>query len=303
MTTNLDRVDGLLLIDKPTGITSRAAVDRVLGWFPRGTSGGHTGTLDPLATGILVVCLGVATRLAEYIERMHKIYHAELLLGVTSDTDDADGSIVAMAGAKEPMLDTLSSRLQQFVGEVEQVPPAYSAAKVEGRRAYKLARAGQSVSLRSRQVHIFAIHLLAYSYPRVEMEVQCSKGTYIRSLARDLGQRLNCGALIQSLRRTRLGPFEASRALSLDASAETARSALLPLTAAVSELPSITAGAEMITRLRTGQAIPMSGLQDGVLPAGACEVAVLDEFKCLAAVTKLQSATGLLTPHKVFGPR
>ncbi len=125
---------GLLVLDKPVGITSRAAVDRALGWFPRGTRGGHAGTLDPAATGVLVLCLGTATRLAEYVQRMNKTYVATVRLGAHSDTDDAEGVITIDAAAKPPSAETVASVLQDFVGEIQQVPPAFSAAKVDGRR-------------------------------------------------------------------------------------------------------------------------------------------------------------------------
>src|SRR5665213_2236680 len=145
--------DGLLVLDKPGGVTSRDAVDAALRWFPPRTRMGHTGTLDPLATGVLVLCLGAATRLAEYVQRMGKTYRTELRLGARSDTDDADGVITSTAAAA-PDAETVAASLSGFVGAIEQTPPAYSAAKVAGRRAYDLARQGREVNLRSRIVHI-----------------------------------------------------------------------------------------------------------------------------------------------------
>ena len=140
--------DGLLVLDKPGGVTSRDAVDRALHWFPRGTRVGHTGTLDPLATGVLVLCLGAATRLAEYVQRMSKTYRAGVRLGARSDTDDADGAVTAVDGAA-PDAAALAAALAGFVGAIDQTPPAFSAAKVAGRRAYDLARQGQEVDLRA----------------------------------------------------------------------------------------------------------------------------------------------------------
>src|SRR5436305_9522235 len=164
---------GLLVLVKPGGLTSRDAVDRALRWFPRGTRVGHTGTLDPLATGVLVLCVGVATRLTEYVQRMEKVYHAGLLLGARSETDDADGVIKSVHVAQPPDPATVTGQLQGFIGEIEQVPPAFSAAKVIGRRAYDLARQGQEVALEPRRVRIDAIDLIAYAYPRLELEIRC----------------------------------------------------------------------------------------------------------------------------------
>src|SRR5262245_48640995 len=142
---------GLLVLDKPGGMTSRDVVDRALRWFPRGTRIGHTGTLDPLATGVLVLCIGVATRLTEYVQAMRKTYRAGLRLGARSDTDDADGIITAVAGVPAPSRATVEERLRAFLGAIDQVPPVFSAAKVTGRRAYDLARRGEAVSLQARR--------------------------------------------------------------------------------------------------------------------------------------------------------
>src|SRR5713101_3174929 len=136
-------INGLLVVDKPSGMTSRDVVDRAARWFPRRTRVGHTGTLDPLATGVLVLCIGQATRLTEYVQRMGKTYRAGLRLGARSDTDDADGTITPAAVDQPPGQEPVQVALEQFIGEVDQVPPAHSAAKVAGRRAYDLARRGE----------------------------------------------------------------------------------------------------------------------------------------------------------------
>jgi tRNA pseudouridine55 synthase len=289
-------VDGLLVVDKPGGLTSRAALDRALRWFPRGTRMGHTGTLDPLATGVLVLCLGAATRLAEYVQRMGKTYRTGLLLGARSDTDDADGAVTPVAGAVAPGEAALRECLASFVGIIEQVPPAYSAAKVTGRRAYDLARQGQDVSLQARPVQIYGIDVLRYAWPHLELEVRCGKGTYVRSLARDLGDRLGCGALVAMLRRTRVGPFTAEEAVTLETTPEAAQARLLPAALAVAELPGLNLSERDVRRLRQGQAAP--------LPAGfAAEgegVAVFDEAGALAAVAAPDRARRLLRPVKVL---
>jgi tRNA pseudouridine55 synthase len=286
--------DGLLVLDKPAGITSRAAVDRAQRWFAVRTRVGHTGTLDPLATGVLVLCLGGATRLSEYVQRMAKTYVSTFLLGARSDSDDAYGLVTAVPGASAPDSAALAAALAEFVGTIQQVPPAYSAAKVAGARAYDLARAGRGVELRSRAVQIYSIDVRNYAYPLLEVKVRCGKGTYIRSLARDLGERLGCGAYVQELRRTRVGPFAADDAVPLDADAAVARGRLLPAALALSDLPCVSLDRPGIERLRSGQAVALPRLPD------AEEAAVFDEVGALVAVAVFDRARGLLAPVKVL---
>jgi tRNA pseudouridine55 synthase len=287
---------GLLVLDKPGGLTSRAVVDQVQRWFPRGTRVGHTGTLDPLATGVLVVCVGVATRLTEYVQDMDKVYGASLLLGARSDTDDADGTVTPAAVDQPPDRDAVLRSVQEFIGKIDQLPPAYSAARVSGRRAYDLARRGAEVALRPRRVRIYGIDVLAYDYPRLELEVRCGKGTYIRSLARDLGERLGCGALVRTLRRTRVGPFTAADALSVDTDPATARSRLLPPAAAVAQLPRVTLAGDAAARLRQGQAVPIGDAALG----DASQCAVFTQDGVLVAVAHVDAEKGLLRPAKVM---
>ncbi len=285
--------DGLLVLDKPAGMTSRTALDRALRWFPRGTRMGHTGTLDPLATGVLVLCLGGATRLAEHVQRMDKAYQSTFLLGGTSDTDDADGTVTPFPGARPPAGGALREALASFVGTIEQIPPAYSAAKVTGRRAYDLARQGQAVALQARTVQVHAIEMVRYEYPFLEVEVRCGKGTYVRSLARNLGERLGCGGLVFALRRTRVGPFRAEDGVTLDADETTARARALPMALAVAGLPRVTVGQEELARLRRGLAVPLREA------APAAEVGVFDEAGGLVALGAVD-ARGLLRAGKVL---
>jgi tRNA pseudouridine55 synthase len=288
---------GLLVLDKPRGITSRDAVDRAGRWFPRGTRLGHTGTLDPLATGVLVLCAGRATRLTEYVQRMGKTYRAGLLLGATSDTDDADGTVTPVSGARPPRQEAVLQALEQLTGDIDQVPPAHSATKVAGRRAYDLARQGEDVALRPRRVSIYGITLLNYEYPRLELEVRCGKGTYIRSLARDLGRHLGCGALVETLRRTRVGPFTEADAVPLETEPAAARVRLLPVAAAVAELPRVVLAAPDLARLAQGQSVPLAPVN---APADADEAAVFDAAGNLAAIAVIDRAQGLLRPAKVL---
>jgi tRNA pseudouridine55 synthase len=295
-----DGCHGLLVIDKPAGVTSRAALDRCQGWFPRGTALGHTGTLDPLATGVLVVCVGVATRLAEYVQRMTKTYRATFQLGATSDSDDADGRIVPTTVERLPDREEIERALRTFVGDIEQVPPAYSAAKVTGRRAYKLARRGQAVELAPRRVHIYAIDQLAYAYPRLDLRVHCGKGTYIRSLARDLGERLGCGAYVETLRRERVGSFTADQAITPEAGLAEARGHLLPLSDAVVDLPALVLEPAEVQRLRHGQRIALP--TDAMVDESMTEVAVFDANRALAMVARVDWGSRQLAPYKVMPP-
>jgi tRNA pseudouridine55 synthase len=291
-------LDGLLVLDKPASLTSRAAVDRVLRWFPRRTRIGHTGTLDPLATGVLVLCLGAATRLTEYVQLMRKTYRTRLLLGARSDTDDADGTVTPISDPTIPDPATVAACIADFVGAIEQVPPVFSAAKVAGRRAYDLARRGQEVTLRSRPVVIHQIDALHYEYPHLDLEVHCGKGTYIRSLARDLGERLGCGALVQTLRRTRVGPFMAEGAISLETEAATVSSHLLPVELAVAELPRLVLPETDLKRLCQGKSIAIATVL--ARTEKGAEIAVFDSAERLVAVGVLDPNGQQLRPAKVL---
>jgi tRNA pseudouridine55 synthase len=289
-------VHGLLVIDKPAGMTSRAVVNRLQRCLPRGTKIGHAGTLDPLATGILVICLGAATRLTEYVQKMTKVYRARILFGSRSDTDDADGNVAPVANVTPPDRASVQRCLSLFVGEIEQRPPTYSAAKLAGRRAYAMARRGEDVDLRPRRVRVDRIELLSYEYPHLEMEVQCGKGTYIRSLARDLGDRLGCGGLIGSLRRTQIGCFAEDMALALDRDSMEIRSRIVPLSAAVSGLVQVRLDQESLAKLRRGLSVPAEVIE----PSEREDVAVFDNRDELVALARFDRKNGLLWPDKVI---
>jgi len=205
-TTTPTAPNGLLNLNKPIGVTSRDVVDLVARPL-RKVKVGHAGTLDPLASGVLVVCVGAATRLIEYVQRMPKTYRARVRLGATSDTLDADGRVVEAEDPPIPGEPELRRALAAQVGTISQRPPEYSALKVDGKRAYDLARAGLPVALAARPVTITRVELIAYDWPAVDLEIDCGSGTYIRSIARDVGEALGCGGLIEVLTRTRIGPF------------------------------------------------------------------------------------------------
>jgi tRNA pseudouridine55 synthase len=282
-------VTGLLVLDKPSGITSRDALDRAAKWFPRKTKIGHAGTLDPLATGVLVLAIGQATRLIEYVQAMPKVYRTRIRLGGTSDTDDADGTITLDTSANPVAESAVRSALAAFVGAVEQVPPAYSAARVDGRRAHMLARKGMEVNLAPRTVRIDGINVLEYRWPDLEIDVLCGKGTYIRSIARDLGQALGVGGYVTDLRRMRIGPFAVADAVALEDDAAAAHAKLQPIAVAVGNIPQMRITADQARALRMGQSVAMDG--EG-------EVAAVDEAGHLVAVGVL--ADGRLRPEKVM---
>lgn len=291
---------GLLVVDKPAGITSRDAVDRVQPWFPRGTKLGHTGTLDPLATGVLVLTLGQATRLSEYVQRMRKTYRTTVRFGAGSDSDDADGTITARDVDRPPERNAVEQALTGFMGTIAQLPPAFSAVKTTGRRACDLARRGIEVALAPRPVEVYSIQILKYDYPLLDLEVQCGKGTYVRSLARDLGAALECGGYVETLRRLRVGPFAAQDALSLAADRQTAHQRLLPMAAAVAELQRVTIAPGEAERLCRGMCIVPEGAESAwhQLAQGQ-DVAVFATDGRLLAVAAAEPEKHLLRPLKV----
>lgn len=203
---------GLLNLDKPAGWSSRDAVNRVQR-LVRPARVGHAGTLDPLATGVLVLCLGPATRLIEYVQRMPKTYLATFQLGRRSETDDTEGVVEEIPGCPVPSRAELDAALPQFVGEIQQRPPVFSAVKVEGQRAYKLARRGQLADLPPRPVTVSKLQATAYDYPSLQLLINCGSGTYVRSLGRDLAQALGTCAVMSSLQRTAIGAFDLSTAV------------------------------------------------------------------------------------------
>jgi tRNA pseudouridine55 synthase len=292
-------VHGLLVLDKPGGMTSRATVNVAQKWFGRKTKIGHTGTLDPLATGVLVVCLGQATRLAEYVQAMRKKYRSTFLLGSRSDTDDADGKIIecAPAGFVPPTGEEIEAHLRAFVGEIDQVPPAFSAALSQGQRAHDLARKGRAADLRPRRIRVYSIDILNYVWPRLEVEVLCGKGTYIRSLARDLGEKLGCGGLVEKLRRLNVGPFSTDSAIPIDwskpAPPEDLAAWIRPLDEAVIEMPRLSVNADQAKRIRQGQSLFMDARH------ALGETAVFDEQDRLIAIGRLDDK-GNLAPMKVL---
>ncbi len=252
------QVDGVLLLDKPVGITSNAAIQRVRRAF-NASKVGHVGTLDPLASGLLPVCLGEATKFSTDMFSADKTYEAEILLGVTTTTGDIEGEITsrqAVAVSPEQIL----AVLKRFTGALEQTPPMYSALKRDGKPLYAYARAGQTVERapRSITIHEIAVLSLALAAGRFTVSVHCTKGTYIRVLAEDIGSVLGCGATLAGLRRTSVGEFGLHKAIALDRleglSADERASALLPVDCLVTGLPIVVLTADSVRRIVQGQA-------------------------------------------------
>lgn len=236
-------MDGVLLIDKPAGLTSHDVVARVRRLF-RTKKVGHVGTLDPFATGLLIVCLGKATRVVEYLVGCDKEYVAVMRLGQTTDTQDLTGTILSERPVPEFSSAALEAVTAEFLGTIDQIPPMYSAKKIDGTRLYTLARQGKSVARAARAVTIQVLDVLEVALPDVRLRVVCSSGTYIRTLAHDLGERLKCGAHLTALRRTRIGGFGLDDAVSLDhltalAESEALSHTLRPIDSALMQFPAM----------------------------------------------------------------
>ncbi len=249
-------ISGWLVVDKPAGVTSTAVVNKVR-WAFGAKKAGHAGTLDPEATGVLAVALGEATKTVPYITDALKCYRFAVRLGAATRTDDASGEVIATSGLR-PADEAISAALGAFRGEIMQVPPQFSAVKVDGERAYALARAGEEMELAARPLWVESLEMVARpDADTVELEMVCGKGGYVRSIARDLGAALGCHGHVLWLRREWSGPFAASDGVSLeriDALAGTAAldALLLPLEVGLADLPELKATAEGAARLRNG---------------------------------------------------
>jgi len=249
---------GILSINKPSGCSSRRVVDQIERIL-RPAKVGHAGTLDPLATGVLVICVGQATRLITHVQRMPKTYHATFLLGHRSKTDDTEGELEILADAPIPTRDAIENTLPQFMGDIEQVPPAHSAIKIDGRRAYRLARAGKAPQLAPRVVQIHSLSVRCYDYPNLELDIECGSGTYVRALGRDLGAALGTAAVMSALERTAIGAFRVENALALsDVTPEFIEQHMQPALAAVANLPRFALTESQIIELHHGRPIDLA---------------------------------------------
>lgn len=263
-------LSGILNIDKPRGMTSHdvvAAVRRIVGI----RAVGHTGTLDPEASGVLLLCLGEATQFARCFEALEKTYWTVLQLGVCTDTQDATGAVTWQCEVPSFTTAQLQGVLQRFQGPLQQIPPMYSAVKYRGQRLYRLARRGQTVVRPARDICIHQLDLLDYRGTQLSLSVTCSKGTYIRTLGEDIGLALGCGAHVVHLQRCRVGPFVLSAACSLDrlqqhAQAGSLEQVLMPVTQALAFLPSLTLTAQQYDNLRTWRQGALASILGGTRP-------------------------------------
>ncbi len=261
-------VHGIVLLDKRLGVSSNKALQEVRKLF-NANKAGHTGSLDPLATGLLTLCFGEATKVSALMLDDDKRYQVDIQLGVMTDTGDAEGSIIKTCPVPTLSLTELTVCLQRFTGPIEQIPPMYSALKHQGRKLYELARAGETVDRPARSITIYALQLLAFTGDLLTLDVRCSKGTYIRSLAEDLGHALNTCATVTALRRLAAGQFKIADALTLDELMTLDESALaqrlLPADVPLMSLPSILLSSEQAQSIRYGQAITYPDARDGRL--------------------------------------
>jgi tRNA pseudouridine55 synthase len=301
-------MDGLVIIDKPEGITSHDVVNRVRRAL-KTKRVGHTGTLDPFATGVMVILVGQATRLAQFLDKDEKEYEAVVQFGTETDTGDRTGVRTAECGLRNEELEERVAEIDwdevfsNFRGEIMQVPPMYSAKKVEGKKLYELARQGMEVERKAVPVAIHELELADENEirtPRSEIRIRvaCSAGTYIRTLAEDIGRAVGLGAYLTELRRTRAGRFDISRAVTIEALGEMPEPnrALIPMSEAVAHLPAIVLAEERIAKTKNGlSSLTTIELRDGEA------VRMLDEVENLIAIGQYRADEKTVQPKVVFG--
>lgn len=287
-----DTRHGVLVVDKPAGPTSHDVVDRVRRALDERRVG-HTGTLDPFATGVLPVCVGKATRLARFLGGGEKGYRATLRLGFATTTDDLKGEALGEPVPVTVTVADVARASRAFVGEIEQLPPRYSAKRAAGQRHYDLARRGIEVERRACRVTVHALEVLSVEGERVELEVRCSSGTYVRALARDLGAALGVGGHLTALRRTRSGAFDLQQAVGWDELGPESRERLVPLEALLPEMPAVSVTEEGLQALRHGRALGRR------LVAAGFPEAPPERLRVLAAAT---GALVALAVPRGFGP-
>ncbi len=290
-------VSGVLVVDKPIGLTSHDIVQIIR----RGTGirrAGHTGTLDPRASGVLVILIGPAVRLSEYVSASDKRYQATIRLGSSTDTYDSEGAITGSASVEDITVEEFENILQNFIGEIQQVPPPYSAIKVKGRKAYEMAREGEEVNLEPRIIQVYSLDLLEWDPPEAVIDVFCSSGTYVRSLANDLGSALGCGAHLIGLRRTKSGRFTLRDAVPLRRLQDSFQAGdwykyLIPAAEALGDWPMIELDADQVELVRHGHRVPAE-------PGSKGWVRGVSQQGDLVALLECEEEAGEWQPRKVF---
>jgi tRNA pseudouridine55 synthase len=295
-------IHGWLIMDKPVGMTSTQAVAKAK-WLYKAKKAGHAGTLDPLASGCLPIAFGEATKTVPFAMDGRKIYHFTVTWGIETDTDDLEGAVVATSGDR-PSKQAVDALLPHFTGTFMQVPPQYSALKINGQRAYDLARSGEEVYLAPREITVVRLERSGTFHPDcTDFEIECGKGTYVRAIARDMGRILGCFGHITALRRVRVGAFDESHLISLDEMETLRQSAtgesdlcrlLLPVETALDDIPALAVSSADAARLQRGQAVLLRG-RDAPVHQGTVYVKANGALIALA-----QIEAGSLVPNRVF---
>lgn len=306
-------VSGVMVVDKPVGLTSHDVVQIIR----RGTGirrAGHTGTLDPRASGVLVVLIGPAVRLSEYVSAADKRYQATLRLGTSTDTYDAEGSIVRTTPVEDITEESFVEILKNYEGEIEQVPPPFSAVKVKGRKAYERARSGEEVELKPRKIHVYNLEVLEWSPPEAVLDVYCSSGTYVRSLANDLGEELGTGAYLIGLRRTKSGRFTLRDAVPLRQLQDAFLTGewyhyLIPAAEALGDWPGLELTSEQVEKVRHGHRIPADENAEALVDPTTHPYTEEDNYGLVRAITEQGDLVAIIEyipedeewqPKKVF---
>ncbi|MBI5293847.1 MAG: tRNA pseudouridine(55) synthase TruB [Chloroflexi bacterium] len=294
-------ISGVLVVDKPVGMTSHDVVQVIR----NGTSlrrAGHTGTLDPRASGVLVILVGPAVRLSEYVSASDKRYQAIIRLGSTTDTFDADGRFTRSNVPVNVTEAQFEEVLKSFIGEIEQTPPPYSAVKVQGRKAYEMARQGEEVDLTPRKIQVHHLEVLEWAPPEVVVDVHCSSGTYVRSLANDLGEKLGCGAYLVGLRRTKSGRFSLRDAVPLRKLQEAFTAGnwyqyLIPAAEALGDWPAVELSPDEVEAVRHGHRVKV---KEGNTEAKVRGVSTQGELVALMELATAEDGSSEWQPKKVF---
>ena len=292
--SNRVEVNGWVVLDKPVGMTSTHAVSRLKRLF-NAKKAGHAGTLDPLASGILPIAFGEATKTVPFVQDGEKAYRFTVRFGVETDSDDSDGTVTKTSDLR-PTPDAILAALPAFVGEIMQQPPSFSAIKVNGERAYDMARDGETVDLPARPVVIHSLVMISFSPEEAVLEAECGKGTYVRAIARDLGRMLGCLGHVTALRRTRVGPFlesESTPMVALEAEGADPVAMLLDVEAGLTDVPCVVVDRDAAARLRRGQSLILRGRD---APAGGIAYAACGGVP----VAFGEVVKGALEPSRVF---